>query len=453
MSLWSAVRTSWRWLSRIILYTFCISLPVFIFPIIAGIQGGVLFHFWLDNRIISNSHRLIAEVESQASLSYWNVPGALSIQEFMDQQGPFHIPKLTTFNWRQKLGLIWPNEHGIELETGVDKCATFDGLMRNLNCAENEALPTQYWIYVTSLPESRASPWDAAFSTLLQQLYMTPLAPNTGIFYLDCASAGFLCGVWAVKYPSLVHITIEDGTRAETKHRLENEAEEEEEEVTWLEDHLARNYTYVAPDNLLLPMTVRVIELPLEDDAATNLLPRDTLPTPLEQLRTLILDPVPLEIVSNWYTWSFESMAVRRFQEYFNNKRETRGTWWYYFNEVDNWYVDHVLKPIFGRDINSSDGMLVEVRSFVFTLSILGAQVVAMPCRWVWGMYAWYAGLGWDGEPLDNTAVADAVEEGGLGDNMWDDMMGGFWDSLARNMSAQESEDAAKAAVTAEGAR
>lgn len=444
MGVKSALGLIFRILSRLALFAFAITLPITIFPIIFGIGGAINFHFWNHGQVEKHINSFTFEVERKKGLNYWNVPGALTIHEFFDQKGPFHIPALNTFDWAEKLDFILPNEHQFDQAIGIDKIGSLNGLVRSTGLN----LPSRYWVYVTSLPEWRADPWDDAFSSLLQHLYVEPLPLDTDIFYLDCSNAGFLCGVWGVKYPSLVYFEVEDNSLADLKSSINHD----DADGDWLSDLLTLGYTYIYPDDALQPVTARIIELPLDGEEASKLLPRSTFPSPTLQLRTLILDLVPDDVHAMWEEYSPIQQMMRRFQDHFNDVTERRGTWWYYLNEANSWYTDYILKPIAGKKFTTGDGgAMVEAQAIVFTITTIIAELIRIPFRIGWSIYSWYFGLGWDGLPLGTHTLPDEWVDDGNGAggaNLWDDMMAGFWESVARNISAQENDKAGRAAVT-----
>ncbi|KAK5942912.1 hypothetical protein PMZ80_005478 [Knufia obscura] len=441
-----------RTLARLALFAFVLTLPVTIFPIIFGIGGGVSFHLWSHRQVEEDTNALTYEVERKSNLDYWSVPGAPTIHDFLDRNGPFHIPALTTLDWVEKLCLTLPNEHCHADAAGIDKMASLEGLARKLTFGYSSC-STQYWVYVTSFPEWRNDPWDDAFSSLLQYLYANPLPPETSIFHLDCSAAAFLCGVWGVKYPSLVHLTVENGTLAdrEAKSKIVKQ-DDAQEDSTWLLDLLTSEYTYNYPDEDLLPVTARIIELPLDGEDASKILPRNVFPTPDLQLRTIMLDLVLDDIHTLWEEYSPSRQMMRRYQDYFDARCERRGTVWYYLNEIDNWYTDHFLDPIFGKEFTSGHGPMAGIQGVLFLIAGALSSVARLPFQLGWEIYSWYFGLGWDGLPLGTHTLPDewADDAGGSaeGGNMLGDMMAGFWDSMAREIKSQESEKAGKAAVT-----
>jgi len=438
MSILSAIKSFsgrlTRLFFRLVYYTFLLTLPFTFFPLLSGISAGITFHVWNNGQVVQHTNSLLFEVEAATWQNYVSVPGALTFSDYLDDRAPFHIPKITTKDWANKLGVILPNEHRNDTTVGVDKLASLDGLVRSVECADHGNRPKKYWVYVTSLPELRRDPWDRAFSELLQHFYVNPLPLDTEVLYLDCAEAAFLCGVWNVKNPSLLYFTA-----------LDESLGDREANRTLNEDNDEIQYTYPFPVDTLHPVTVRVIELPLSGEAASNLLPRASLPVPDSQLRALLLDPFPDDLLAEWDTYSSNVQMTRRFQDHIDSLCYKRGTRDYYINEADHWYTDNVLHYL-GLDFDAEILQLVQAVAFGITAGLM--FLIRTPFSWAWNLYAWYFGLGWDGSPENTDVYGEQVGEDGAGTNMWEDMMNGFWLQAAQNITAQMSENAARAAVT-----
>ncbi|KPI35627.1 uncharacterized protein AB675_4762 [Cyphellophora attinorum] len=409
MNFISSLKQCVRYTGRLLFYIFLISLPVAGPPIVWGIATGIKFHFWQADQILKNTNALTFEIDQHSRMSYWNVPGAQTIHQFQDNQAPSTLDEYAS----------------------IDRMGSLDDLVRS----GPDNLPTEYWIYVTFMPEYGGSEWDKAFSEILQQSYARPAHPKTAFFYVSCLKTQFLCGVWGVKAPSLVHLTVENYTVADSM----------EMEPVDHSQHLS--YDYGCPPDKVRPVTARVIELPLEDDHAIHFLPRNVLPTPFLQLRTLIFDAPRSAIVDQFDPWNPLMQDLARFHDRLLDLCDIRGSGWYYFDKADQWYEKYVLKPVLGGEIN--DVVVGVVQPLTFSISLAIASIVRMPFNWGWSLYSLYFGLGWDGEPLGThtwPGEEDLNEDGYAG--MWGDMISGFWDFAAEKMAAQEVEAAASAAVT-----
>ena len=455
MGVFRTIKRALRPCTRLIIHAFILTLPITFFPLLAGLDGGITFHLWYHNQIYSNSMSLKLENDMRSFVNYFDMPSSgLSIHDYFDSRGPFHIPKIDSFGWTRSMGFVQPLE--MDPDVGVDSLAGLEGLVRHEHdgCKNNDGeKPGRYWVWVTSLPEFMPTAFDEAFDEVLRKAYVRPLpgGQDVDIVHLDCASSGFLCGVWGVKSGALMSFEVGERTLAELDAQAELEADEAEgsDEGAWLDGLINTNWTYSAPRNTLFPVTVRVIELPLEDEYAANLLPRGTLPTPELQLKALMLDPDPSELLSHWDEHRSIIQTFRRFNDHHDTLTERRGTWRYYYVEADKWYSDTILEPIFGKEFLGPHSYLAVVQDITFTIVIALAEIVRLPLHFAWEVYAWYFGLGYDGEPVDQGVPLDTAGQGEA--NMMDDMMAGFWESLAKNLSAEESEKLGRAAVTSSG--
>lgn len=468
MDIKSALKTTCSVIWRITFCVFLLSLPVTIFPLIAGIEGAVTFYTWNRNQVQRNVDLLLVEADRWNFLNYYNVPNSeSSIQDFLDQRPPFYIPKLTTVDWLEKLGL----EHPLEFDgtrdgsVGIDKMAALRGLVRDVTSPrylvskKEREMKTNYWIYVTDMPEFWAEPWDQAFDELLRKFYVSPLPDETGIYYLDCGLSGFLCGVWDVKAPSLIHFQVADRSLVELESEFETLQEQDEDvsHLEWMVDLIDANYTYESSSDVLYPAIIRVVELPLVDETAASLLPRNTLPTPRLQLETVLDDPDQNTLLSRFDHYNENVQNLHRFYDYHNLLSEQRGTVRYHFSELDKWWSDTMIEPIFGNDFIGNYGFMSLVQNTAFTTCILIGKPVLAVIDFVWSIYAWYMGLAWDGLPENQAVVADMYSEepngeGGqglpLGNNFMSDMFAGFMKFLRQNVSAEMSEKLAEAAIT-----
>lgn len=437
---------------RVSFYVLLASLPVTFFPIISGIVGAVTHHTWFHAQITRHTNSFLLENEMNSFQNYFDMPSSgLSMRDFQQQKGPFHIPSIRTADWMASLGITQPRE----LNAALDPSAPIHDLANLRGIVRDESHPTDFtkaastWVYVTSLPDITPTDWDNAFDQVLMEMsYQGGYLPGGAeVVYLDCASSGFLCGVWNVKAPSLMHFEVQNRTLASWKRELSMKMSREEylrEDDTWFEEEYLA-WTYDSPERKLYPVEVKVIELPLEDEYAASLLPRGTFPTALLQLRSILLDEDPEGLLSHWSPYNILEQLMIRFQEHIDRLRERRGTWRYKLWQVDNWYEDHVLEPIFGEDFVGRGGFLNQVQNVVFTILMIVLEIGRLPFRLGWEIYAWYFGLGWDGEPMVEQIMPDLS---GRGNNFMDDMFLGFMDTVKESLKGQASSSAAQAGVT-----
>ncbi|KAK5096388.1 hypothetical protein LTS08_007644 [Lithohypha guttulata] len=431
--------TKWLFLliGKFIFYTLLVSLPITIFDIPGAILDAVTFHFWAHSNVVRHSNALKSEAEMNSFTGYFDMPSSgLSMRQFQDQKGPFHIPSIRSFDWTESLGLQQPRELRMDLnpDLGIDRTASFDGLVRDVRGrGRADALKAKSLrVYVASLPEWSPTMWDEAFDQILQE-------------------SRFLCGVWSVKTPSLLHFSVGKVSVTQWKamvHVAHERDDELDDDTQWFEDGYMQGYTYDSPDSYLYPVKVKVIELPLEDEYAASLLPRGTFPTPLLQLRAILQDPRPSELLSHWEPHNVVRQLMTRFNDHINDLYERRGTWRYYLGEAETWYTDTILNPVLGKDLNGDDRLLTMVRLVTFSTTALLAEIVWLPCHIVWEFYAWYLGLGWDGEPVDSIVEPPVFGGSGGSPNFMDDMFMNAMAMMGENIQEQVSESAGRAAVT-----
>lgn len=437
---------TWRWAKKLLWYTIVFSLPLTLFPIVFGGIGGGVFHFWSHRQGPENTHALLFEIEQHERLSYWNVPGAQTIHNFMDNKGPFHIQRLRTVDWLEKLYLGGTKSEEEALLSRIDEQASLDGLVRNV--ALHPRAPTESWIWITSFPEYSSDPWDAAFSRILQEAYLQPFPNSTSLHFIDCSRSQFLCGIWGVRRPTLIHMKIASISLAEDADA----------------DHDMSPGSGCSPSDLH-SATFHVIEFPLVNSPSLEtpftIFPRNTLPTPDVQLRTIIRahpDTTSWLLSTHFEPWFAGGQLMRRFNDHMwdlytrpNPDPRALGHWLQKLNTVDEVYEDYILKPLFGDSVE--DTILAPVQDYVFTFTILACELTRLPFTIAWETYAWYFGLGWNGEPLEGMgdwADGTGQQEGAATPrNMMDDMMAGFWDFVAQNMSSQALKDAQSAASEA----
>lgn len=460
MGIFDGIKWLWRTTKAVIGLSFrlscfaiLLSLPVTFFPITSGLIGAITQHFWLHDQIVQHTNSFLLESEMDSFQNYFDMPqSGLSIHDFQSQKGPFHIPRIRTLNWMASLGITQPRE----LNAAVDPNLPLSDMANLRSIVRDESHATDFikagstWIYVTSLPEIMPSHWDEAFDQVLMELsYQGGYLPGGAeVVYLDCASSGFLCGAWHVKAPSLIHFEVQNMTLASRRRELCNRrlrGEEFDVEDEWFVENYELGYSYESSERRLYPVKVKVIELPLTYEYATSLVPRSTLPTPLLQLRALLQDEDPEGLLSHWSAYSMIEQLMHRFQEHIDHLTERPGTWRYRLWKADSWYDDHILEPILGKDIVGPGGFLNEVQNIVFSVLMIVLELARLPFRMCWEIYAWYFGLGWDGEPQ---VERDMPDLSGRGNNFMDDMFLGFMDVARASLQEQASRSAAEAGVT-----
>ncbi|KAE9372222.1 hypothetical protein N431DRAFT_535924 [Stipitochalara longipes BDJ] len=146
-------------------------------------------------------------------------------------------------------------------------------------------------------------------------------------FFAKCHdTAGFLCGIWVVKAPALLHFSVADS-------------------APLLED-IEPGVTYSISTSNLRAVTARVIEFPLKDSYTG--LQSSVFPGPEEQMLAMMRGD---KLWEQFEPWTDFEQSWRRFHEYIDEKfYDRKGTLLYYLGEAEEWIVDHLEKP-FGLEI------------------------------------------------------------------------------------------------------
>lgn len=371
-------------------YAFVITLPLTIFPFLSGFMNGILFTFWQANGIDAHYKSLLVEIDQSARLDAWSVPGAPSIHKHMDSNNAFHIPPLHTNDWTSKLGLMLPEQSTnpeVHPDVGVDKAASLEHLVRDVSCHVNG--PAESWVYVSSMAWPEVFEWDKAFDDILQEVYVGPAPNSTGFAFLECAETGFLCGVWGVENPALVHFRVGD--------------------YAPLEDEMDPGLTYVAERRDLRPVEVRVVELPLTN--AYTGLPAHVFPSLQEQIRALIFTPFFVEQLD---TYGPTAQLIERFTDYMD-QLERRHKLLLYYNKVESWMVRHLTEPL------GIEPYLTVLGQTTFAVSTGVTSLVRMPF-----MLIRDAVKGFLGYP----SIEELMIPEDRPANIWEGMFAGFVDSF-----------------------
>lgn len=245
---------------KTIKWTSILALPRTLCLVSHGIFGGILWAFWNSNHVSLTTDKWLYEVTD--SLSEWGVGGgAMSFNEYLDSPdafgNPFRVWRLNSIDWVRRLGFILPDEYVDptmvqQLDTPVDKYADLTTLMRDISFGsprgDQAKMPREQWLFLTDYQwVPSLDGWNEAFRYAIRYAQGDRKLNATGLFYAECAkNAGFLCGVWSTRAPTLAHFLVED----------EPKVPDEGDEIL----------TYRAsPDAHVRPVTARIIELPLKD--------------------------------------------------------------------------------------------------------------------------------------------------------------------------------------------
>lgn len=355
-------------------------------PIICGISNGFYFAFWHDNRIDTHTDTWLHELKDLAN--DWSLP-EMTFRDFQDRNNDFHVLRLNFNDWASKLGFIQPQEYFKNLNTPINKYGDLDTLMLDASPWCQTPPPNEQWVYISEYAWPLLSEWDTAFEAAVQAGYIPSALNETQLFYAQSpGTAGFLCGVWGVRAPALLHFSIKDSAPGP-------------EDIT-------PGLTYSISSSNLRSVTVRVIEFPLKDSYTA--LPSSIFPGPREQMLAMMRGD---KLYEQFEPWNEFDQTMRRFHEYIDdNFYDHKGTFLYYLGKADDWTTDHLEKPL----------GLEEAAQTVYTIGFFATFAVTnglilRPWHWVRQSF-----LDWLGYPKRGDQI--------LGDgfqkewNYWDDLMG-----------------------------
>ncbi|OAG04989.1 uncharacterized protein CC84DRAFT_1165337 [Paraphaeosphaeria sporulosa] len=287
-------------------------------------------------------------------LEDWGVGGdAPSFRKFMDTYNDFHLVRVNSNDWLHKLGFVLPREYSSpnDLTIPIDKHANLETLMRDTSCRTHAGKPREQWLYLSNLAFPGFNTWDTAFNGVLEYVHAHPTLNESGFHFAMCGdTASFLCGVWSTQSPALLHFQVEDGPPNP--------------------EDLEEGLTYSAQWRHLRPVTVRLIEFPLKDEFTG--LPISTFPSPKQQMLSMVAGDRLYEQIEPYDSWV---QTGKRFSEYVEKSYKTPGTVLHYVDNVDEWMIEHVTKPL------GVETGLVVISQFVFQVSILGSSLVCSTIR------------------------------------------------------------------------
>jgi hypothetical protein len=315
-----ALKIQWKVLKWLLLLT----LPLTILPIIHGITLGILFVHWRDNHIDKNADAWLYEIKDH--INDWSVAG-FSFRDFQDRNNDFHITRLNSNDWLNKMGFVLPREYGdfdCNEHAPINKYADLMTLMVDTNNACLLAPPREQWVFMSDYawPEF-IYPWDDAFDSAIQAAYVPSTLNESRLFHANCrGTASFLCGIWAVRSPALLHFLVEDSAPKP--------------------ENIESGLTYTAPLEELRPVTVRVVELPLR--GAYTGLPSLIFPTFEKQILSIMHGDGLFEQFEPWDEFTQE---YARFQEYAEKIFAKKGTIMYHLDQTDDWITDNIAKHIY----------------------------------------------------------------------------------------------------------
>ncbi|KAM0542091.1 hypothetical protein ACHAPJ_012954 [Fusarium lateritium] len=172
-------------------------------------------------------------------------------------RAPYHIQQLhNPLKWTRDVEISRPSDWNTD---NVGVLASFGDLYRRRHRYSDDP-SWHHWIYLSAneqpLTETwNQDPWDKALLELLQYRDKHELLGRGNFHYITCPKS-FLCAIWRISGPALVHFTNEPIKRSATRGRSRRP--------------------------ILDPVSVRVFELPLHEPVI-----RGTFPTYFEQMRSI----------------------------------------------------------------------------------------------------------------------------------------------------------------------
>lgn len=360
-----------RLLKKTIKYLFLLTLPWTILPIFMGTLGGILFPIFLNSHITATTEAYLKNAKHV--VQDWGVGGDVpSFHSFQDKNNRFHLTRINSNDWVQKLGFLLPREYSninyiLENDIPIDRQASLTHLMQEQK--NYRTRPKEHWLFLTRLEWMDWDGWNSAFDEFLQYTYTNPKLhdPSKIAFHFaECSTAStasFLCNVWNTRSPALIHFLVEDNAPPQP------------------EDLLLEGLTYPRPLTNLLPITVRIIELGLQSAYTGH--PWQTFPTKLLQLKSLISKEGMYEQFPPYTTP--ETLLSRRFNEYIDRLLDAPGTILNQICELDWWMFRNINQPL---HLESSATFLHEA-SFNLSLivAILIDALLLRPLQWIWNEF------------------------------------------------------------------
>ncbi|SMR47233.1 unnamed protein product [Zymoseptoria tritici ST99CH_1A5] len=324
------IRSSFRSIWKIAKWPFLLTLPVTFLPFLLASISGIIFAFWNDALIYDNTDKWLLEVKEL--MGDWGVGGnAPTFRQFQDTHNDFRTMRINSNDFLEKLDFILPEQYYDDTGTPtedlpIDKYADIENLVRDTSptarCGKPEK-PQEQWLYLTDYG-SRYFEWDEDFRQAVQFAQGDLKLNQTGLYFAQCRrSAKFLCGVWNTRKPALVHFLVED---------YPLDALEMEE----------RGFSYAGDMRYLRPVTVRIIEFPLEGQYTG--LPWTTFPSNQEQMLSIMTGD---HLYEQFEPYDPLQQMVTRFSEhmdeaYWNNKWHVL----HYLNELEEVMQEHVAPSL-----------------------------------------------------------------------------------------------------------
>jgi hypothetical protein len=404
---WKASKWLFRKCWRIFKWPFLLTLPWTILPITCGIVNGIYFANWSSGQLDKNIDAFLYDMKDVNS--DWGTVG-FTFRDFQDINNDFHVVRINTNDWVAKLGFVLPEQYQAELDTPINNYASLDTLMLDVRPSCGPRPPKEQWVYISNYAMAwrDSSNWDGTFDTAVEAAYVPSRLNNTRLFFATChGTASFLCGVWGVKSPTLLHFLVEDSPL--------------------LPEEVRGGLTYSTDLSDLRPVTVRVVEFPLE--GAYTGLSSDVFGGPKEQMLAIMRGD---KLYEQFEPWSDAEQRLRRFNDLLKITYDKKGTFLYYLGETDEWITDHLAEPL-----GLKDGL--EYIHLGFFLSTVGlANILVLPPYYL----AKHVVLLFIGYPKRGDQI---MGDGSTKDwDPWNDLLGGmmegFGDVVAEGMKQAKME-------------
>ncbi|RBR26553.1 uncharacterized protein FIESC28_00629 [Fusarium coffeatum] len=250
------IRYSWQFfksLLRAFGYVFLLTLPFSGFTIFINFIRGFVLGKWF-HEYQAEQPRLFAEnMITFETLEWFKEPYGENYLHSM--RAPYHIPRLyNPLTWTQDVG---SRRHQDWKGTNVLVVAYLNALYRERSWYSSG---WHHWIYLSAneAPLSEPwneDPWDKAFLELLQHRDMYEDEERWNFNYITCPQS-YLCSLWRVDGPALIHLTNEP---------LEQKPTQEQSRTPILD-----------------PVHVRIFDLPLNESVIPG-----RFPTRFEQMRSI----------------------------------------------------------------------------------------------------------------------------------------------------------------------
>jgi hypothetical protein len=240
---------------RSIKSVFFLTLPLTVLTIILSIIQGHVLGAWYHGKSLNHPALLMNNMMKVKTYEWFKEPGGQNPLRI--PRAPYHIQQLhNPLEWTKELGLIRPSDWNTD---NVGVFASFKDLHRRRRRFDRHS-GWHHWIYLSAndqpLNETwNVDPWDKAFLDLLQHRDKHELWGRSNFHYITCPGS-FLCDIWSVSAPALIHFTNEPMQRNSTQERS------------------------LKP--IIDPVSVRVFELPLEKPVIPG-----TFPSQFEQMRSI----------------------------------------------------------------------------------------------------------------------------------------------------------------------